>query len=236
MYLWFNKVLCKLDRSIKSMSHTKTQDCGQCSGSLAGQITTAPVLLFESKPIRSLLYESLWSPLCASTRKLLLDHQFGVWRLHIEAIFDNSWESRNLLLCDELCCASASCKVYIIQWDVACGKLLQRSRPIFNLIQIYQRNQDISNKEGQNSPGFSPSAVWDLGPRCALCIVFQDSVRPRDPPVPNKCLSMSGLDPKIQFFGDLRPSVFDIDFPPSWMDFGPQLGPMLGAFCLYFLS
>ena len=30
--------------------------------------------------------------------------------------------------------------------------------------------------------------------------------------------------------------VFDIDFPPSWMDFGPQLGPMLGTFWLYFLS
>ena len=28
--------------------------------------------------------------------------------------------------------------------------------------------------------------------------------------------------------------VFDIDFPLSWMDFGLQLGPMLGAFWLYF--
>ena len=53
----------------------------------------SPVLLFESKPIRSLLYESLWSALCDSTGNCF-------WMMKFECVYcilkPNPMISRNL--------------------------------------------------------------------------------------------------------------------------------------------
>ena len=96
MYLSFQNAICKSDRRIKSTKPTKHPKSDRITGRIGRQITTAPVLLFEFKSIRSLLYESLMLPLCASTRKLLLNNGFRVQRLHLDAEFHNFWKSRIL--------------------------------------------------------------------------------------------------------------------------------------------
>ena len=90
IYLSFENAILSADRGIKSIISTKHQKSDRIMSCIGRQITTAPVLLFEFKSIRSLLYESLMLPLCASTRTLLLVHEFRMQRLHLEAEFDNS--------------------------------------------------------------------------------------------------------------------------------------------------
>ena len=66
---------------------------------MAGPISPAPVVLFESKLYRSLLYESCMdapegnlSTLCVSTRFWCQNGWFGVRRGHVEAKFHNFWK------------------------------------------------------------------------------------------------------------------------------------------------
>ena len=89
LYLSFENAILSADRGIKRIINTKTKNPVQGSEVMGLQTTTAPVLLFEFKPIRSLLYESLMIPLCASTIKLLLNHEIREQRMHLELEFHN---------------------------------------------------------------------------------------------------------------------------------------------------
>ena len=61
----------------------------KCSGARRREILLH--LYYSSR--QSLLYESLSSPLCVSTANLLLNHQIGMHKRHLEPIFHEIWKS-----------------------------------------------------------------------------------------------------------------------------------------------